>query len=59
MIILIKKNLIILLTCKYCDCEFNHPYNDRIIILNEIVDKQKLKNILDNNEFNEEVNNLS
>ena len=47
------------LKCKYCDCEFNHPYNDRIIILNEIVDKQKLKEILDNNEFNEEVNNLA
>ena len=47
------------LTCKYCDCEFNHSYNDRIIILNEIVDKQKLKNILDNNDFNEEVNNLA
>ena len=47
------------LKCKYCDCEFNHPYNDRIIILNEIVDKQKLKNILDNNDFNEEVNNLA
>ena len=30
------------LTCKYCDCEFNHPYNDRCIILNEIVDKEKL-----------------
>ena len=47
------------LKCKYCSCEFNHPYNDRIIILNEIVDKQKLKNILDNNDFNEEVNNLA
>ena len=46
------------LTCKFCLCKFNHPYNDRIIILNEIVDKQKLKEILDNNDFNEEVNNL-
>ena len=26
------------LKCKYCDCEFNHNYNDRCIILNEIVD---------------------
>ena len=25
------------LKCKYCDCEFNHDYNDRCIILNEIV----------------------
>ena len=46
------------LKCRYCDCEFGHPYNDRIIILNEIVDKEKLKNILDNNDYNEEVNNL-
>ena len=26
------------LQCKYCNCDFNHPYNDRRIILNEIVD---------------------
>ena len=26
--------------CKYCDCEFNHPYNNRCIILNEICDKK-------------------
>ena len=45
--------------CKYCDCEFNHPYNDRYIILYEIVDKEKLKYILENNDFNEEVNNLA
>ena len=31
--------------CKYCDCEFNHPYNNRYIILYEIVDKEKLKYI--------------
>ena len=47
------------LKCKYCDCQFDHPYNDRIIILNEIEDKQKLKAILDNNNFNEEINNLA
>ena len=47
------------LKCKYCDCEFDHPHNDRCIILNEIVDKEKLKYILDNNEYNEEVNNLA
>ena len=45
--------------CKYCDCEFNHPYNDRHIILYEICDKEKLKYILENNDFNEEVNNLA
>ena len=45
------------LKCKYCDCEFNHPHNDRCIILNEIVDKEKLKYILDNNDFDQEVNN--
>ena len=28
------------LRCKYCDCQFNHPYNDRCIILIEIVDKE-------------------
>ena len=47
------------LKCKYCDCEFNHPHNDRCIILNEIVVKQKLKYILDNNDFDQEVNNLA
>ena len=45
--------------CKYCKCEFNHPYNDRYFILYEIVDKEKLKYILENNDFNEEVNNLA
>ena len=44
------------LKCKYCDCDFNHPYNDRCIILNEIVDKNKLKYILDNNDYNKEIN---
>ena len=45
--------------CEFCNCDFNHDYNDRCIILNEIVDKEKLKNILDNNEFNDEINNLA
>ena len=45
--------------CKYCKCEFNHPYNDRYMILYEICDKEKLKYILENNNFNEEVNNLA
>ena len=44
--------------CKYCDCEFNHLYNDRCIILNEIVEKEKLLYILDNNDFNQEINEL-
>ena len=47
------------LKCEYYDCEFNHPYNDRCIILNEIVDKEKLKYALDNNDFDQEVNNLA
>ena len=47
------------LKCEHCDCEFNHSYNDRCIILNEIVDKEKLKYILDNNDFDQEVNNLA
>ena len=45
--------------CKYCDCQFNHSYNDRCIILNEIVDKEKLLYILENNNFDQEVNNLA
>ena len=45
--------------CEYCKCEFNHPYNDRYIILYEICDKEKLKYILENNDFNEGVNNLA
>ena len=47
------------LKCKYFDCEFDHPHNDRCIILNEIVDKEKLKYILDNNDYNQEINNLA
>ena len=47
------------LKCEYCDCEFNHPHNDRCIILNEIVGKEKLKYILDNNNYNQEINNLA
>ena len=45
--------------CKYCDCEFNLSYNDRCIVLNEIVDKEKIKYILDNNDIYQEVNNLA
>ena len=44
--------------CKYCNCKFDHSSNDRCIILNEIVDKEKLKYILDNNDFDIEVNDL-
>ena len=47
------------LKCKYCDCEFNDEYNDRCVILNEIIDKQKLEYILDSNDFDQEVNNLA
>ena len=57
--ILIKKVFNNTLKCKYCDCEFNHLYNDRCIILNEIVDKEKLKYILDNNNFTQEVTNIA
>ena len=45
--------------CKYCNCEFNHAYNDRYIILYEICDKEKLKYILENNDYNEEINTLA
>ena len=47
------------LQCKFLKCNFNHSYNDRCIILNEIVDKEKLQYILDNNNFDVEVNNLA
>ena len=45
--------------CEFCNSKFNHSYNDRCIILNEIVDKEKLQYILDNNDFDEEVNNIA
>ena len=45
--------------CEFCECEFNNEYNDRCIILNEIVDKEKLEYILNNNDFDEEVNNIA
>ena len=47
------------LECKYCKCKFNDYYNDRCIILNEIVDKEKLLHIINNNDFDVEVNNLA
>ena len=47
------------LECEYCKRKFDDNYNDRCIILNEIVDKERLKYILDNNDYNEEVNNLA
>ena len=48
-----------ILKCKYCKSNFNDYYNDRCIILNEIVDKEKLLYIINNNEFDVEVNNLA
>ena len=47
------------LECKFCKCRFNDDCNDRCIILNEIVDKEKLLYIINNNNFNLEVNNLA
>ena len=47
------------LECKYCKCKFNDDYNDRCIILNEVVDKEKLLHIINNNDFDVEVNNLT
>ena len=41
------------LKCKYCDCEFNDSYNNRSIILNEIVGKEKLLYILENSNFDQ------
>ena len=47
------------LECKNCKCKFNDYYNDRCIILNEIVDKEKLLYIINNHDFNIEVNNIA
>ena len=47
------------LECKYCKCQFNDDYNDRCIILNEIVDKEKLLHIINSNDFNIEINNIA
>ena len=48
-----------IIECEYCKCKFGDHYNDRCIILNEIVDKEKLLYIINNNNFNIEVNNLA
>ena len=48
-----------ILECEYCKCKFDDYYNDRCIILNEIVDKEKFLHIIDNNDFNVEVNNIA
>ena len=43
--------------CDYCNYKFDKDYNDRKIELYERVDKNKLKWIIDNYEFNEETEN--
>ena len=48
-----------ILKCEFFNCNFGDEYNDRCIVLNEIVDKKKLEYILDNNEFDQEVSNLA
>ena len=45
--------------CEYCDYKLDKDYNDRKIELNERVDKNKLKYVIDNYEFNEETENIS
>ena len=45
--------------CEYCLSKFDDKFNDRVIILNEIVDKTKLEYIINNNDFNQEVNNIA
>ena len=47
------------LECKFCKSQFDDDYNNRCIILNEIVDKEKLFHIINNNDFNIEVNNIA
>ena len=44
--------------CEYCDYKSNKDYDDRKIELYERVDKNKLKWIIDNYEFNEETENI-
>ena len=44
--------------CEYCDYKFDKDYNDRKIELYERVDKNKLKWIIDNYEFNKETDNI-
>ena len=43
--------------CEYCNYKFDKDYNDRKIELYERVDKNKLKRIIDEYEFNEETEN--
>ena len=47
------------LECKFCKCQFDDNYNDICIILNEIIDKEKLLHIINNNNFNIEANNIA
>ena len=54
-----EKNFKNTLQCKFCKCQFNDEYNDRCIILNEISDKETLLYIINNNDFNIEVNNIA
>ena len=54
-----EKNFKNTLQRKFCKCQFDDNYNDRCIILNEIVDKEKLLYIINNNDFNIEVNNIA
>ena len=44
---------------RFCKSNFNHDYNNRTIILQEICDKEKLKLTYENNDFDEEVNNIT
>ena len=47
------------LESEYCKCKFDDYYNDRCIILHEIVDNEKLLHIINNNDFDIEVNDLA
>ena len=44
--------------CEYCDHNFDKDHNNKNIELYERVDKDKLKYIIDNYEFNEETENI-
>ena len=45
--------------CRFCKSKFNDRYDDKTIKLQEICDKEKLKYIIDNNDFDEEVNRIA
>ena len=44
---------------RFCKSKFNDCYDDRTIKIQEICDKEKLEYIIDNNDFDEEINRMA